>query len=108
MTGKAYITNLSAFLPNAPVANDDMEKVLGMINGKPSRARRIILRSNGIKTRHYAVDPATGKATHTNAQLTAEAVRRLANGHFKLDQIDLLACGTTFADQLVPDRKSVV
>ncbi|MFI4921829.1 MAG: beta-ketoacyl-ACP synthase III [Gammaproteobacteria bacterium] len=108
MTGKAYITNLSAFLPNAPVANDDMEKVLGMINGKPSRARRIILRSNGIKTRHYAVDPATGKATHTNAQLTAEAVRRLANGHFKLDQIDLLACGTTFADQLVPSHTNMV
>lgn len=108
MTGKAYITNLSAFLPNAPVANDDMETVLGMINGKPSRARRIILRSNGIKTRHYAVDPATGKATHTNAQLTAEAVRRLANGRFKLDQIDLLACGTTFADQLVPSHTNMV
>ncbi|HSC47774.1 MAG TPA: beta-ketoacyl-ACP synthase III [Gammaproteobacteria bacterium] len=108
MTGKAYITNLSAFLPNAPIGNDEMESVLGMINGKPSRARRIILRSNGIKTRHYAVDPATGKATHTNAQLTAEAVRKLANGHFKLEQIDLLACGTTFADQLVPSHTNMV
>ena len=108
MTGKAYITNISAFLPNAPVGNDQMETVLGMINGKPSRARRIILRSNGIKTRYYAVDPATGKATHTNAQLTAEAVRRLANGHFKLEQTDLLACGTTFADQLVPSHANMV
>lgn len=108
MTGKAYITNLAAYLPNAPVVNDDMEKVLGMISGKPSRARRIILRSNGIKTRHYAVDPATGRATHTNAQLTAEAVRKLANGHFKLEQIDLLACGTTFADQLVPSHANMV
>jgi len=108
MSGKAYITNLSAFLPNAPVGNDEMEGVLGMISGKPSRARRIILRSNGIKRRYYAVDPKTGKATHTNAQLTAEAVRRLANGHFKLDQIDLLACGTTFADQLVPSHTNMV
>ncbi len=108
MTGKAYITNLSAFLPNKPIPNEEMESVLGMINGKPSRARRIILRSNGIKTRYYAVDPATGRATHTNAQLTAEAVRRLANGHFKLDQIDLLACGTTMADQLVPGHANMV
>jgi 3-oxoacyl-[acyl-carrier-protein] synthase-3 len=85
-----------------------MESVLGMISGKPSRARRIILRSNGIKTRHYAVDPKTGKATHSNAQLTAEAIRKLANGRFKLDQIDLLACGTTFADQLVPSHTNMV
>ncbi len=108
MAGKAYITNLSAYLPNAPIGNDEMESVLGMVNGRPSRARRIILRSNGIKTRYYAIDPATGNATHTNAQLTAEAVRRLANAHFKLEQIDLLACGTTFADQLVPSHTNMV
>lgn len=108
MTVKAYITNLSAFLPNRPVSNDEMEAVLGMISGKPSRARRIILRSNGIKTRHYAVDPATGEATHTNAQLAAEAVRRLADARFKLDEIDLLACGTTMADQLVPGHANMV
>lgn len=108
MTGKAYITGLAAFLPNAPVDNDQMEQVLGMINGKPSRARRIILRSNGIKTRHYAMERDTGRITHTNAQLTAEAVRKLANGRFKLQHIDLLACGTTFADQLVPSHANMV
>jgi 3-oxoacyl-[acyl-carrier-protein] synthase-3 len=108
MSGQAYITNLAAFLPNAPVGNDDMEAVLGRVNGQPSRARRIILRSNGIQTRYYVLNRATGKATHTNAQLTAEAVRRLANGHFRLEQIDLLACGTTFADQLVPSHTNMV
>ncbi len=108
MTGKAYITNLSAFLPNAPVSNEAMESVLGMINGRPSRARRIILRSNGIQTRYYAIDPATGKATHSNAQLTAAAIRGLARADFRLEQIDLLACGTTFADQLVPSHTSMV
>lgn len=108
MTSKTYITNLSAFLPNEPITNDDMESVLGMVNNHPSRARRIILRSNGIKTRYYAIDPATGKTTHTNAQLTAAAIRRLVNSDFHLDQIDLLACGTTFADQLVPSHASMV
>lgn len=107
-TGNAFITNLSAFLPNAPVQNEEMESILGMVNGRPSRARRIILRSNGIRTRYYAIDPATGLATHTNAQLTAEAVRGLSRPSFRLDQIDLLACGTTFADQLVPSHASMV
>jgi 3-oxoacyl-[acyl-carrier-protein] synthase-3 len=62
-----YINALSAFLPNAPVDNDNMEAVLGQAGPKPSRARRTILRSNGIKTRHYAIDPASGETTHTNA-----------------------------------------
>ncbi|HEX7340777.1 MAG TPA: beta-ketoacyl-ACP synthase III [Rhodanobacteraceae bacterium] len=108
MTNRAYITNLSAFLPNAPVANDAMEAVLGKINGQPSRARRIILRSNGIQTRHYVIDPATGRATHTNAQLAAAAIRGLANDRFHLDSTDLIACGTTFADQLVPGHANMV
>lgn len=104
----AYITNLSAFLPNNPISNSEMESVLGKINGQPSRARRIILRSNGIKTRYYAINPLTGQPTHTNAELTAEAIRGLENGHFKLDDVGLLACGTTFADQLVPGHANMV
>ena len=36
------------------------------------------------------------------------SVRALARADFNLDQIDLLACGTTFADQLVPSHTSMV
>ena len=59
------INNIAAFLPNAPVGNDAMEAVLGQIGDRPSRARRAILRNNGIETRHYAIDPATGGRTQT-------------------------------------------
>ncbi|HEY5996983.1 MAG TPA: hypothetical protein VIU29_08165, partial [Candidatus Deferrimicrobiaceae bacterium] len=69
----AYITDLAAFLPNGPVDNDHMEKVLGMVGQTPSRTRALILRKNRIRQRYYAIDPATGRTTHTNAQLTAEA-----------------------------------
>ena len=41
-SGKVYINGTSVFLPNAPVGNDDIENVLGMVGGKPSRARRIV------------------------------------------------------------------
>lgn len=108
MTGTAYITNLSSFLPGAPVSNDDMESILGMVGGKPSRARRMVLRSNGITARHYVIDPATGVPTHTNAALAAEAIRRLQNGAFSLEQMDLLACGTSIPDQVLPNHASMI
>ncbi len=107
-SGKVYINGTSAFLPNAPVGNDDIEKVLGMIAGKPSRARRIVLRNNGIRQRHYAIDPVTGAPTHTNAQLTAEAVRGLACERFSTDDIDCLVSGTTIPDQIMPNHGVMV
>jgi 3-oxoacyl-[acyl-carrier-protein] synthase-3 len=105
---QVYITRTASFLPNTPVDNDGIEGVLGMIAGKPSRARRIILRSNGIRQRHYALDPATGKQTHTNAQLTAEAVRGLFADDAALAAIDCLAAGTSRPDQLMPGHAVMV
>ena len=103
-SGKVYITGTSAVLPNAPVDNDGIEGVLGMIAGKPSRARRIVLRNNGIRQRHYAIDPVSGQATHSNAGLTAEAVRGLGS----LIDIDCLATGTSTPDQLMPNHGVMV
>lgn len=103
MTTNAYITDLGVFLPNAPVGNEEMEQILGMVGGKPSRARRLTLRNNGIKTRYYAIDPRTGKYTHNNAQMTAEAVRALlSKSGMDLRQIDCLSCGTSGPDMLQP------
>jgi 3-oxoacyl-[acyl-carrier-protein] synthase-3 len=105
----AFITGVGAFLPNEPVANDRIESVLGIVNGKPSRIKQIILQRNGITARHYARDPQTGRQTHTNAQVTAEAIRSLARAAgFGLDEIDVLACGTSSPDQIVPSHASMV
>ena len=103
-----YITRTASFMPNAPVDNDGIEGILGMIGGKPSRARRIILRSNGIRQRHYAIDPATGQPTHTNAQISAEAVRGLFEDDAALAAIDCLATGTSRPDQLMPGHAVMV
>jgi len=105
----AYITDIAAFLPNEPVDNQNIEKVLGMAQQTPSRTRAVILRNNKIRERYYAIDPATGRLTHTNAQLTAEAVRRLRpHEGFHLDQIECLACGTSSPDQLMPGHGLMV
>lgn len=82
-----------------------METVLGQAGGRPSRARRMVLRSNGIVNRHYAMDPVTRCFTHTNAQLAAEAVRQLP---VAAGDVQCLACGTSIADQLMPGHASMV
>lgn len=105
---EVFITNLSAALPNHPVENDQMESILGLVGGKPSKARRHILRSNGIKKRYYVIDPESGKPTHSNAELTAEAIRKLASESFSLNDLQLLATGTTLPDQMMPNHGVMV
>ncbi|MEO6729879.1 MAG: beta-ketoacyl-ACP synthase III [Ferruginibacter sp.] len=105
---KVYITNTAVFFPNEPVSNDEMEDFLGYINNKPSKSKRIVLRNNGIKNRFYALTK-QGKPTHTNAEMTALATRAL----FKKDEadlknIELLSCGTSSPDQLMPSHGVMV
>ena len=103
-----YINKIASFLPNEAVDNENIEKVLGQVGERPSRAKRIILRSNKIKTRHYAIDPDTREATHTNAELTATVINKLKDDGLNLDEVDVLSCGTTMADQLMPNHASMV
>ncbi len=71
--------------------------------------REVILARNGIRTRHYAIDPATGAPTHNNAELTAAAITLLLeNSGISKDKIDLLACGTSSPDQWIPNHAAMV
>ncbi|HUB59872.1 MAG TPA: beta-ketoacyl-ACP synthase III [Puia sp.] len=108
MSRPVYIINTSIFMPNEPVSCDDMELYLGYINGKPSKSKKIVLRNNGIRTRYYALTK-DGKATHTNAQMTALAVRALFAGDpDRLKEIELLSCGTSSPDQMMPSHGVMV
>ncbi|MEI6969903.1 MAG: beta-ketoacyl-ACP synthase III [bacterium] len=107
MANKAYITRLGKFLPNDPVTNDGMEKLLGRINGKASRSWRIVSRRNGIKRRHYAIDSG-GRFTHTNSEMTAMAVEGLLDPSFRAGDIELLCCGTSIPDQILPSHAAMV
>jgi len=103
-----YITKAAKFFPNEPISNDEMEEYLGLINDKVSKSKRIILRNNGIKRRFYALDK-SGVATHTNSQMTALAVRALFENNDKgLKDLDLLACGTSTPDQMMPSHGVMV
>lgn len=109
MQRNAYVTGLGVCLPNAPVGNDEIEQVLGRPSRQSDAVKRRALMNNGIKSRHYAIDPLTGRFTHTNAEMTAAAVRAACEraGLTPAD-IACLACGTSCADQLIPSHASMV
>jgi len=106
---EVYINDIAAFLPNDPVTNDEIEDVLGKIHDVRSRVKFRVLKSNGIRTRYYAIDPKTGELNYTNAQLTAEAVRKLTPYRgFSINDIECLCCGTSMADVITPGHGLMV
>ena len=104
---EVYITRSAVFLPNEIISNDEMEDYLGYIADQPSKSKAIVLRNNGIKARYYALDK-DGNPTHTNSQLAAEAVKMLFNQPAKLSEVDLLCCGTSSPDQIMPSHGLMV
>lgn len=102
-----YITRAAKFLPNDPVSNDEMEDFLGMIDGVPSKGKRLTLRNNGIKTRYYALTK-EGRSTHSNAEMAALAIKKLTDTDFKLEDIELIACGTASPDNHMPSHAVMV
>lgn len=107
MANEVYINRIASFLPNEAVKNDEMEDYLGRIDNQDSKGKGLVLRNNGIKTRYYALDR-NGNVTHTNAEITAEAIRKLFDEELPLDRVEVLACGTTSPDQSLPSHTSMV
>ncbi len=102
-----YITKSAKFLPNNPVSNEEMEEYLGMIDGVPSKGKGLTLRNNGIKTRYYSIDK-QGRSTHSNAKMTALAIEQLTDDTFTQKDIEIIACGTTSPDNLLPSHAVMV
>jgi len=104
----AYITSMGTFLPGEPIGNDDMEAYLGRINGKSSRLRGRILKSNGITSRHYAIDQEQ-RTTHQNSELAALAVLNcLGRSPVDAADVDMLAVASTQGDLPLPGIASIV
>lgn len=102
-----YITKSAKCLPNDAVSNEEMESYLGLINETTSKARRLILRNNKIVNRYYALDK-NGNSTHNNADLAHIAIQGLFDDSFTAQDMELLSCGTTTPDVIVPSHASMV
>ncbi|GAB4000413.1 hypothetical protein GCM10029992_32240 [Glycomyces albus] len=108
MTETAYLTGAGAYLPGEPVGNDQMAARLGGVDDRGDRLRRRVLASNGITTRHYALD-AEGRTTELNEELAAKAIgAALDDRDLGPADLDMLATATTQGDLLVPGFASMV
>ncbi len=106
--GGVYIIRAAKFLPGEPVDNTEIDRYFGAVSREHRVAKRITLQNNRIRTRHYAMDPVTKKTRFSNAEMTVLAIRGLEGPGFNLDEIELLACGTSSPDQLVPSHTTMV
>lgn len=103
-----FIAGTGFHLPGPPIDNDGMDAFIGPINRVSGRIKQRILAENGIKTRHYAID-ADGRTRESNAQMAASAIRAaLSDAQCSLAQIDLLACGTSGGDSIMPGFANMV
>ena len=107
MENTVYINKIAKFLPGDPVSNDEMEQYLGFVDGRRSKAKAVILRNNKITNRYYSKTK-DGLSTHTNAELTVEAIKGLCTDGFTLNDIELLTSGTTSPDQILPGHGVMV
>ncbi len=108
MENTVYINRIAKFLPGNPVSNDEMEQYLGFVGGDlKSKSKPIVLRNNKILNRYYALDK-TGKSTYSNVDMTVEAIKNLSSKSFNIDEIELITCGTTSPDQILPGHASMV
>lgn len=105
---QAYITAAGQCLPGPPIGNDRMADFIGHLSDQSNRLGRMVLRQNGIQSRHYAIAE-DGSTDWTLAKLGAESARAcLAQSEIDSSQVGLLATATTQNDALVPGLASGV
>ncbi len=103
-----YINSTGYFLPGEPIDNSEIEDILGCIHGKPSRLKKKILKSNGIKTRHYAMNR-DHKTLFSNTEMASKAgINCLDSSMLGLKQVQMLSCATSQGDLVLPGFGSMV
>lgn len=103
-----YITSTGSFLPGQPIGNDEIEEILGLVEGRASRLKSRILKANGIQTRHYAIDR-EHRTTHSNLDMAVAAARVcLDASSLPARSIGMLSCATTQGDMVIPGFGSMV
>jgi 3-oxoacyl-[acyl-carrier-protein] synthase-3 len=103
-----YINSTGHFLPGPAVTNDEMEDILGLVDGKPSRLKKRILKANGIQTRHYAINK-EHETLFTASEMGALAGKNcLEQSALSSEQVKMLSCATTQGDMVIPGFGSMV
>lgn len=105
---RTWLYGTGRFLPGAPVDNEAMDAYVAPLNRTSTRIKRRILAENGIRTRHYAID-SEGRTVHSCAAMAAAAIQDcLSLTSTPMQEIGLLACGSSGGDLLMPGFASMV
>jgi 3-oxoacyl-[acyl-carrier-protein] synthase-3 len=99
-----YLTGTGSFLPGEAVANAAIPDFMGELDGE-ALVRRKILRMNGIKNRHYALDR-DQHATHDVYEMAALAARDCLGG--KAGAFTYLSAGSTNTPLVGPGISSLL
>src|SRR5262249_48399687 len=103
-----YLNSLGAFLPGDPVTNDEIDRYIRPVNRHSERIKCRILKENGIRRRHYAIDE-EGRTRYSAAEMAAKAAGAcLEHAGLGLDDVSLLCTGTSGPDLVLPGFASMV
>jgi 3-oxoacyl-[acyl-carrier-protein] synthase III len=105
-----------SYLPGEPVATDQVEEVLGRLDGLNDRLasrldqfRERLLSRSGVLNRHFAIDPQTRRQTETNASMAEKAARQaLEAANMDASEIDLLIFSSPAPDCLTPPTSALL
>jgi 3-oxoacyl-[acyl-carrier-protein] synthase-3 len=105
-----HILGTGAFLPGQPLAPDQVDEVLGPLDGLPdalqSRVERFrdrMLQRSGVHARHFAIDPKDRRQTESCASMAEKAIRAAAEAAgTEVGAIDLLLCSSPASDCQTP------
>jgi 3-oxoacyl-[acyl-carrier-protein] synthase-3 len=105
---RVYIQSAGYHLPGAPVDNQAMDDFIAPLNRISLRIKNKILAENGIQTRHYAIDK-NGETNISHSKLAANAIHDcLARANATLNDVSLLAVGSSGSDALIPGFAAMV
>jgi 3-oxoacyl-[acyl-carrier-protein] synthase III len=103
-----FVSGSAYHLPGEAVDNAGMDAFIAPVNRMSERIKQRILADNGIRQRHYAIN-ADGSTRISNAGMAAAAVRSaLAQAQLTLADLQVLACGTSGGDAIMPGFANMV
>lgn len=100
----AYITRIGSFLPGEKIDNDCLPQFMGELEGEAD-VRKIILRMNGIRSRHYALNR-DQEPTHDVYDLAVNAAENCLEPGSQ--EIDHLSAGSTNTPMIGPGISSIL
>lgn len=102
-----YITATGAFLPGNKIDNERIPNFMGELDNEPE-TRKKILRMNGIKSRHYALDE-NQNATYDLYDMAVRAVQDCTrNTTGGLGDVSYLSSGSTNTPLVGPGLSSIL